>query len=127
MTQKAKTIAVLGTLVVIGATLIGISVANDHSKQNTQVTQTQEKKQQDIISYQGDDGRTALDILKASYNVETKTYDGIGEMVTGINGVTPDSKHFWAFYVNGEQAQVGAGQYVTKSGDKVSWKLDAIQ
>ncbi len=127
MSQKVKIIAVLGALVVIGGTLIGISVANDNAKQNSNVVQTEQKKTADAISYQGQEGKTALAILKASYNVETKTFDGIGEMVTGINGVTPDSKHFWAFYVNDKQAEVGAGQYVTKAGDKISWKLDAIQ
>lgn len=130
MSQKSKTLVVLGALVVIGATLIGVSVANDNANrtaQTAQTTQTQQKKQDDLISYQGQEGKTALDILKSSYNVETKTYDGIGEMVTSINGVAPDEKHFWAFYVNGQQAQVGAGQYTTKQGDKISWKLDAIQ
>lgn len=127
MSQKAKTIAVLGTLVVIGAVLIGVSVANDNAKQDTQVVQTQQEKKTEVISYQGQEGKTALAILKSSYNVETKTFDGIGEMVTGINGVAPDSKHFWAFYVNGKQAEVGAGQYQTKSGDKISWKLEKIQ
>ena len=127
MSQKTKTIAVLGVLVVIGATLIGISIANDNAEHNTSGTQTQQVKTTDVVTYQGEEGKTALAILKASYNVETKTYDGIGEMVTGINGVAPDSKHFWAFYVNGKQAEVGAGQYQTKAGDKISWKLDAIQ
>lgn len=127
MTQKSKTIAILGTIVIIGAALVGVSVANDHSKQQTQTAQTQQKKQADVISYRGAEGKTALDILKSSYNVETKTYDGIGEMVTSVNGVTPDSKHFWGFYVNGKQAEVGAGQYVTKEGDKITWKLDQIQ
>ena len=128
MTQKSKTIAILGTIVIVGAALVGVSVANDHTKQQTTTTtQTQQKKQNDLISYQGQEGKTALVILKSSYNVETKTYDGIGEMVTSINGVAPDSKHFWAFYVNDKQAEVGAGQYVTKNGDKITWKLDAIQ
>ena len=127
MTQKAKTIAVLGTLVIIGATLIGVSVANDNSQKSTQATQVQQAKQADMITYKGKEGNTALAILKTAYNVQTKTFDGIGEMVTGINGVEPDSKQFWAFYVNGKQAEVGAGQYQTKDGDTISWKLDAIQ
>lgn len=127
MTQKSKIIAAFGAIVVIGAALVGVSVANDNAKQSAQTVQTEQKKQTDDITYRGEEGKTALAILKSSYSVDTKTFDGIGEMVTGINGVTPDSKHFWAFYVNDKQAEVGAGQYQTKDEDTITWKLEAIE
>lgn len=80
----------------------------------------------DSISYQGQDNQSALQILKAKYQVETEEYAGIGEFVTSINGVKPASDQFWAFYVNGKSSQVGASQYQTKNSDLIEWKLDTI-
>ena len=69
---------------------------------------------------------TALMLLKSGHKVETKNYSGIGEFVESIDGIMPDSQHFWAFYVNGKSSNVGASSYVLKSGDKTEWKLEAI-
>src|SRR6185369_14025822 len=79
------------------------------------------------ISYKGEQGKTALELLRASHRVETKTFKGVGEFVQSIDGVTPDSKHFWSFYVNGQPATVGADQYKTQDSDTLSWKLEAIK
>ncbi len=76
---------------------------------------------------QEDAGKTALELLKAKYTVETKEFAGLGEFVTAINGVAADDKHFWAFYINQEMAQVGASQYAAKYGDQIVWKLEEIR
>ncbi len=75
------------------------------------------------------DETKALLLLKMGVkNVETKTFSGVGEYVTSINGIKEDSgKNFWAFYVNGKQANLGASDYKLKSGDKVVWKLEEIK
>lgn len=78
------------------------------------------------ITYQGVDGRNALDLLKETHNVETQEFSGIGEFVNSIDGIEPDSSHFWGFYINDQQAQVGASQYETSSGDVIEWKLEKI-
>ncbi len=78
------------------------------------------------IKYQGEEGKNALDLLKAKYKVETKSFGSAGEFVESINGVKPDSKHFWKFFVNGKSASVGASSYVTKSSDVLEWKIDVI-
>ena len=78
-----------------------------------------------VIVYQGQDGKNALELLKANHQVEAKHYS-FGDLVTGIDSVTPDAKHFWAFYVNGKLSQVGASAYVTKSTDMIKWEMDSI-
>ncbi len=78
------------------------------------------------ISYKGVDGKNALELLDASYEIETQKFD-FGQMVLSINGRKAGSDEFWAFYVNGELAQVGAADYQTKSTDTISWKLEKIQ
>jgi hypothetical protein len=82
--------------------------------------------QSPAFSYQGVEGQNALDLLKASHKVQTQT-SSYGEFVQSIDSVTPDSQHFWAFYVNDKISDVGAGSYVTKASDAITWKLDAIQ
>lgn len=86
------------------------------------VTQTEVQ----TVTYQGVEGKNALDLLKASQKVETKSFD-FGEMVVSINGRAADKNEYWAFYINGQPAQVGAGDYQTKSTDTISWRIETIQ
>lgn len=79
------------------------------------------------ISYEGIDGKTALEILKENHQVETNSFGEFGEFVKSINGIDPSPTHFWAFYLNGQPSQVGAGAYQTQTGDSITWKLEKIQ
>lgn len=83
-------------------------------------TESQEK----TFRYQGVEGKTALELLKAQAQVETKTYDSLGEFVVSINGLKGDDQHYWAFYVNNQQASVGASSYLTKDGEVIEWKYE---
>lgn len=79
------------------------------------------------IKYQGVEGKTALELLKNSHTVTTKQFS-FGEMVVAIDGVEPaPNEAYWAFYVNGSLAAVGAGSYVTKNGDQIEWRLEEIK
>lgn len=80
------------------------------------------------ISYGVDFGETALDLLKDTVAVETKG-EGVDAYVTKINGRWADSakKEFWAFYVNGKPAEVGAGSYKLKPGDKIEWRIETYK
>jgi hypothetical protein len=71
------------------------------------------------------DGKNALELLKASHTVDAKQYS-FGSFVNSIDGVAPDSKHFWALYINDQFSQVAADNYTTKSSDNLKWQLDAI-
>jgi hypothetical protein len=77
------------------------------------------------IQYSGVDGKNALTLLQVGHRVDVKHYS-FGDMVTGIDGVTPDSNHFWAMYVNGQFSQVGASSYITKNSDTIKWEIDAV-
>lgn len=76
----------------------------------------------ETFKYKGEEGKDALSILKAKTSVEL---DRSG-MVVSINGRAANSsnREYWTFYVNGEMASVGAGDYKTKSGDEVLWKIE---
>lgn len=102
-----------------------VTQINDLQRQvsSLQASAEQTNIRENGVSYRGVNGQTALAILKQNYKVTTKTYSGMGEFVTAINGVSPSDSQYWAFYVNGKLAEVGAGSYTTKTGDKIEWKL----
>jgi hypothetical protein len=75
-----------------------------------------------VIAYEGENGKTALELLKSRAQVRTSTSQ-LGELVEEINGVRSSNGHNLIFYVNGAASKTGAGDYVTKKGDKVEWKL----
>ena len=115
-------------VVVVVIAFIGIVFA---FKQRPVLAPTVDQKQAQqaptsTITYLGHDGQNALDLLKASHQVEAKHYS-FGDMVTGIDGTSPDANHFWAMYVNDQFSQVGASAYVTKSTDAIKWQIDEVK
>ncbi len=89
------------------------------------VSQTVEGSNLNQPSYTVPAGESEMDLLKKSHAIEVKSYS-FGDMVIGIDGIKPDSKHFWEFFVNGKSSNVGASSYILKNGDKIEWKLSAI-
>ncbi|MFC8921620.1 DUF4430 domain-containing protein [Cellulosimicrobium sp. NPDC057127] len=79
------------------------------------------------LSYEGEDGRTALDLLLEADPSAQVSGEGENAFVTAIDGVAADPDgEFWALYVNGEMASVGAGSLETEDGDEITWKLEAF-
>lgn len=78
------------------------------------------------VTYPGEDGKTAYDILKEQYTVVADE-TAYGPMVKSINGEEAGDSTFWSFKVNGELAAVGAHQYTTKATDTITWELTAIE
>jgi hypothetical protein len=79
------------------------------------------------LSYPGEAGRTALELLLEADPSATVEGEGENAFVTGIGGVEAGENEFWALYVDGEQAQVGAGSLVTEDGQEITWKLEAFE
>lgn len=77
------------------------------------------------LSYEGVEGKSALELLRAKDPDVGIKGEGANAFVTRVNGYTADDskKEFWGFSVNGKMSDVGAGSYTTKSGDQIEWKL----
>ncbi|MBI4092314.1 MAG: DUF4430 domain-containing protein [Candidatus Kerfeldbacteria bacterium] len=74
------------------------------------------------ITYQGEDGKNALELLTAKHQVvET---DGF---VNSIDGRANTKVFYWFLYVNGKLAEVGAKDAVTKSSDSLEWKYEEFK
>lgn len=117
-------ILVLGINFTLGSHLLKQS----QTKSTLPSQQTVTKKEQitithDSFSYQGVEGKTALALLKKkAKNVELSN----SGLVVSINGrkAEDSKKEFWAFYVNGEMAQVGPAEYITEDKDLIEWKIE---
>ena len=81
--------------------------------------------QKDFIKQEIISGKTALDLTKEKASVKIKG-EGVNAYLTEINGLEAlnSKKEYWAFYVNGKMAEVGAGSYKLKEGDKIEWKIE---
>lgn len=133
---KVVLISSVLVLLAAGCTYQSVSDQSQPLQDSQIVTQPQQeiKIVQKVQGAFGDDlfyiypseNKTALDLLKMKHTVTVKTYSGIGDMVTGIDGQKPDSKHFWEFFINGKSSNVGAGSYKPVDGDNLEWKLSAI-
>lgn len=75
------------------------------------------------VTYQGEEGKTALELLKKHAKTETET-SSLGDYVVSINGNDGGGTKYWLYYVNGQQANIGAGAYITKNNDNIEWKLE---
>lgn len=81
--------------------------------------------QEDFIKQVVSTKKTALEFTKEKAKIVTKG-ESANAYVIEINGRKANdlNKEFWAFYVNGKQAEVGAGSYRLKEGDKIKWKIE---
>lgn len=108
-------------IIILAGVGIGIYVHDKNSGQVQLITNSQQ--QLTAISYDGKNGVNAYTLLKKYAVVQDKHYS-FGYFVTAINGVTGNGPKYWTFFVNGQESSVGASAYMTKSSDKLTWKLE---
>jgi len=75
------------------------------------------------LSYQGEDGKNALELLQASHQVEIQESD-VGAFVTAIDGVGSEENAYWLYYIDGEPAAMAADKYETKAGQQIEWRYE---
>ena len=105
--------------------------ANPTSQQTStnhdSITSAEERSRKSTVqpvSYKGESGKNALELLKTQAVVVTQD-SAYGPFVDSINGVQGGTNgKYWAFYVNGKQSNVGANDYVTQDGDTLEWKFE---
>lgn len=119
--NKLKTALIAAAIVAVGAGSAAIAVVSNSPQHKVGVAYGSQQQLTDI-KYNGQNGVDALTLLKKHAQVQAKHYS-FGDLVTAINGSKGDGPKYWTFYINGKEAQVGAGAYVTKSSDKLEWKL----
>ena len=120
-------IIILAAILIFGGSLLGNRVAQKQAQKAVAGTQAQFNPVViKTISYDGQDGKTALDLLKASHDVKTED-SSVGVFVNSIDGSANTSDTYWMFYVDGQLAPVGADQYQSKTSDKIEWRYEKLQ
>lgn len=121
--------------VVTGTPTTGLAGATEPSPDETIATDAtgdatddaSESDEAQELTYPGQDGRTALELLLEADPSAEVTGEGDQVFVTAIGGRAADpTGEFWALYVNGEPSSVGAGSLVTQEGDEITWKLETF-
>ncbi|MCI0331110.1 MAG: DUF4430 domain-containing protein [candidate division Zixibacteria bacterium] len=75
------------------------------------------------VRYYGADGKTVLELLEASHEVEKKT-SSLGSFVEAIDGVANRRDRFWLYYVNGKKSEVASDRYTTAAKDTIEWRFE---
>ena len=91
--------------------------------ETTAVEELQQTTVVRTVSYQGQDGKTAFDLLKESNEVATLESD-TGVFVTKIDEVGGDPDTYWLYYVDGEPATMAADAYETQNGQTIEWRYE---
>lgn len=118
--MKKNVWAILILVALVGG---GFVLANRNRNQSAASTNPTNSSQ--AISYACEEGKTAYAILAAKYPVETKE-TSFGKQVVAIAGTTPAPNQYWAFYVSGSLAPVGADAYTCAGNELVEWKLESF-
>lgn len=121
--KLAVLISVIAIVFAVGI-LTGFVLGDRVYSPNDSAEVAQETSDLTYINFQGQDGRNVLELLKESYEVQTITVEGQGEVVTSIEGVASDASNSWNFYVNEELGVGSSSAYVTKSADAIVWNLE---
>jgi len=130
MRKRTIISVVIGVTLFIGLIAGATYLYQSNVKKTTETEQAQQESSKTtdnkLVTYSGQTGMTALALLQKAAAIKTS---GIGEnaFVTAINGIVADSKsEYWSFSINGEAATVGAGSYITKDSDTITWKLSSF-
>lgn len=125
--NKTKTVlltAVLAVAIAFGASTLSLinKPAKTGDGQPGQTLGAQQNENE--VTFTAIADQTVLDQLQTKANVSVKD-SSYGPYVDSINGIAggTDGK-YWSYYVDGQLAQIGAGEYVTKGGEKIQWKFE---
>jgi hypothetical protein len=131
-TKKPITLIITGLVVLTGLTAAGLHIVTSDKPEapaKTVASTTSESAKvkassTTLVEFTAAKDKTVLEQLKTKAKVEVKDsqYGPFVESINGIKGGT-DNK-YWSYYVDGQMASVGAGEYVTKGGEDIVWKFE---
>lgn len=114
-------IALIVTLIAVS----GVGIWFVTRKHSAATTASADQFSGTAVTYQGENGKTVLELLGKHATVQTKTDQVLGEYVSAINGIVSGTNgKFWIFYVNGMPVSQNPSQYVTSKNETIEWKLE---
>lgn len=124
MKTNKKILLVLLASVSLALTLAGCSLKSSSVPSNDQ-SQVEQGVQSKVISLTGESGKSVLDILKATHQVDS-TDSSFGAMINSIDSIASTDKEFWLYSVNGKSGEVAADKYITQDGDQILWEFKGM-
>ena len=131
MKQNQKIITgIAALLAVIGIVAMAVLIGNRPNTESNNPTPEvicpiAEVEGATTVVYDGVAGETALVTLQGLCEVQTQS-SSYGDFVTAIGGKDAGTEYYWAFYVNDDYANEGAGTFKAQEGDKIKWVLTRL-
>jgi len=129
-TKKPITFIIAGLVILAGLTAAGLHITNDtpgppaKTVATTAADSAKVKASSTVVEFTAVKDKTILAQLKTHAEVGVKDSQ-YGPFVDSINGVkSGTSGKYWSYYVDGQMANVGAGEYMAKGGEKIVWKFE---
>jgi len=67
------------------------------------------------------DGQTVMRLTASNFDIKTRFGGRFIQSIDGLSGTGATGSRDWFFFVNGVEAEVGAGDYDLSAGDRVQW------
>ena len=74
-------------------------------------------------------GSALFDVLQKNARIEYKAYEGMGALVTAINGVRQDdggNGKYWQYYADGSLGSVGVSAYTIERPQTIEFRYEGI-
>lgn len=107
------------------ATWLNILRGESDKKDINTTQQANQPADPNKISFVAEANKPVLEQLQAqnrTVEVKDSQYGTYVDSINGKKGGT-DNK-YWTFYVDGQMADQGAADYITKGGEKIEWKFE---
>ena len=99
----------------------------ERSEGEATITVTRDYGAEELLDATTEDppaSETAMRMLEREADIETRYGGGFVQSIDGLSGGTDDGRRSdWFFYVNGDDAGVGAAEVDVKAGDRIWWDL----
>jgi hypothetical protein len=77
------------------------------------------------VAYDGQEGKTVLELLQAGHTVKTVD-SSYGTYVQSIDGVSSSDNSAWLYYVNNQPGLDAADKTTTHDGEKIEWRYETF-
>jgi uncharacterized protein DUF4430 len=120
------TIIIIALLLLTGVTAGGLRMLGGDTQTEQKTVATEEQVQTaTAVRYVAQPGKIVLDQLKDHAREVIVKDSEYGQYVDSINGLKGGTGNkYWTYYVDGQMANIGAGEYVTEGGEEVVWKFE---
>lgn len=98
--------------------------AENPQTQNVEITINDTVNDKEILTESAEVKKDGLQTYLEE-NHQAKFENGMMTELKGISQDT-DANQYWMYYVNGEMAEVGIGDYEVKDGDKIEFKFEQM-